>query len=266
MNDTTKPRKKVFIALPTYSNNMRRDFVMSLIGILWTDPIPGIDWTIGTIGGDGVARSRNDLARNFLTTTACDIILFIDIDIVFKPEHVARILEFVGVDRPIVGGRYPAKQVAHRWIENDLPNERPDENGLMRVLELGTGFKAYHRSYFEKVRAAFPEIRYWTDGTDANAEAWDFFSMGVVNGRYLSEDYYADYRANRLGIPVFVDTRCELQHEGVFKYPFHSNMVISSRLDIGTLVSMSEMLGAPGHTISEDVETIIKRVANEKAA
>lgn len=266
MNSDHPPKKKVFIALPTYSNNMRRDFVMSLIGILWTDPIPGIDWTIGTIGGDGVARSRNDLARNFLTTTACDIILFIDIDIVFQPHHVARILELVGPERPIIGGRYPAKTMEHRWIENDLPNEKPDQDGLLRVMEVGTGFKAYHRSYFEKVRDAFPEIRYWCDGADTRDEAWDFFSMGVVNGRYLSEDYYADYRANRLGIPVFVDTRCELQHEGVFKYPFHSNMKVSSRVDLGTFVSMAEMLGAPGHNISEDVQTIIKRVVNEKAA
>jgi hypothetical protein len=72
-----------------------------------------------------------------------------------------------------------------------------------------------------------PEIAYTPDDTSARQVAWDFFSMGVVNGRYLSEDYYFDYRLRQAGFDVWVDTTVVTRHRGstpdgrVIDFPTH---------------------------------------------
>ena len=260
------PKRKVFLALPTYASTMRRDFVLSLLNILWMDPIPGMEFTIGTFVGDGVARSRNNLAQQFLLATDCTDFLCIDVDIVFTRENVIRLLDGLTDERPILGGLYAAKQVTHRWIKTDLDNEETDAQGYKKVYEIGTGFKGMRRRPFELMMEAFPEIQYFCDGSQERLVKWDFFSMGVVNSRYLSEDYYFDYRARCLGIPIHADTRCELQHEGSIRYPFASNLSLSKRVNLATLFRIAESLGDTGFAATDDVLQIATRVINENAA
>ena len=258
MSDTPTPKKKVFLALPTYSNQMRRDFVLSLLDMLAFNPIPGVEWIVGSIAGDGVARSRNNLVHSFLTSTDAEYIVFVDVDIVFSRDHMERLIGHLSPSRPIVGGLYAAKQLSHRWIMTTLPNEVADENGLQRVKECGTGFKGYHRSYFDRVIAAFPEIAFRCDGVQTDKPIkWDFFSMGVVNGRYLSEDYYADYRAERIGMSVYVDTKLQLKHEGTFQYPLMSDMKITEKIPMTTIFKIAECMGATGHNVPSDEEVRI---------
>ncbi len=257
MTDTPK-KQKVFLALPTYANAMRKDFVLSLLEILCFNPIPNVEWVIGTVGGDGVARARNNLAQSFLLTTDCDLFFNIDVDIVFAREQVVRLLSHVSAKRPIIGGQYAAKQVNHRWIYTALPNEVADADGLVKVQECGTGFKVIHRRYFEEVMAAFPEIQYFCDGSKDKLVKWDFFSMGVVNGRYLSEDYYADYRARKIGMDIYVDTKCEVQHEGFMRYPFKDNIAVFEKMPIATLFDLAQNLGK---TQPKDFDSVVKSLA-----
>src|SRR5882672_523566 len=126
-------KQKVFLALPTYANAMRKDFVLSLLEILNFNPIPNVEWIIGTQGGDGVARARNNLAQSFLLTTDCEFFLNIDVDIVFNRQHVERLLQYASAERPIIGGKYAAKQMNHRWIYTELPGETADTaTGLLK--------------------------------------------------------------------------------------------------------------------------------------
>lgn len=236
-------KKKVYLALPTYSNAMRRDFVMSLMTILWIDPIPNVEFVLGTIGGDGVARARNNLAQSFMLSSDCEMILCIDIDVIFTRDHVIKIIESVSKKRPIVGANYAAKSMFHRWIRNDLPGEVADAEGLLKVNEIGTGLKAYHRCYFEEVMGAFPEIQYFCDGGQGQLVKWDFFSMGVVDGRYLSEDYYTDYRARKIGIPVYCHTGVEIQHEGFALYPFTSNFPVFDGMTVNDVIALAKKTG-----------------------
>lgn len=244
MEINTADRKKVYLALPTYSNSMRRDFVLSLMQILWLNPIPDVEFVLGTIGGDGVARARNNLAQNFILSTDCEIMLPIDVDVIFTRQHVADIIEACSKKRPIVGASYAAKQMWHRWIRNDIPGEVPDEDGLLKVSEIGTGLKAYHRCYFEEVMGAFPEIQYFCDGGQGQLVKWDFFSMGVVDGRYLSEDYYTDYRAKKIGMPVYCHTKVEIQHEGFMLYPFTANFPVFDGMSVSDIIAMAKKMGS----------------------
>lgn len=260
------PKRKVFLALPTYANTMRRDFVLSLLEILWMDPIPDVEWILGTVGGDGVARSRNNLAQQFLLGTDCEDFVTIDVDIGFTRANFVRLLNSLTPARPVMGALYAAKQLEHRWIKTDLPGEEAGPDGIQRVLETGTGLKGVKRSVFEKHIAAFPEIQYFCDGSGGAVCKWDFFSMGVVNARYLSEDYYFDYRCRLLGIPVHVDRDVQVQHEGAMRFPFASNLTIGNRVRIDTLYRVAEALGDTGYRKSDEEVQLALRIVNEKAA
>lgn len=243
---TVTPAKRVYLALPTYANSLRRDFFHSVLDLLLYERIPGVEFVVNTCGGDGVARSRNNMAQQFILGTDCEIMLSIDVDIAnFRPT-VERLLKYCSAERPIVAGRYACKSLDHRWIMTPLAGEYPDpETGLLKVFECGTGVKAFHRSYFERVMNGFPEIQYFCDGTrdQRGTVKWDFFSMGVVDGRYLSEDYYADYRARKLGIPIYVDARTHVEHEGFIRYPFAANLEVFKDMPIERLHALAEQLG-----------------------
>lgn len=258
------PIKKIYIALPTYANSIRRDFFLSLLDVIWGEALtarfPDCSFTLGTVGGDGVARSRNTLTQQFLLATDCEYIIFLDVDIIWAWQHLRLLLDALSPERPIVGGRYACKTINHRWILTELPGEEPDPaTGLQRVQECGTGFKGYHRSYFDKVRQAFPEIQYFCDGSPDRPVKWDFFSMGVVDGRYLSEDYYADYRARVIGMDVFVQTRIEVQHQGFIGFPLIGNFSVFDGVSVNDVYALAKAHGNKPALDHEDLSILRPR-------
>ncbi len=256
-----QPIKKIYIALPTYANTLRRDFFLSLLDVIWgqasAQRFPDCEFTLGTIGGDGIARSRNNLAWQYFVETVCEIIVFLDVDIIWSWENFRMLIDAVTKERPIVGGPYACKTINHRWIMTELPNELPDPlTGLQKVQEIGTGFKAYHRSYFEAVINAFPEIAYFCDASPDRPLKWDFFSMGVVNGRYLSEDYYTDYRARKIGMDVYAQTKIQIQHQGFIGYPLHGNLPVFNGMSVQDVYNLAMKMGGAPAQDHEDLSKL----------
>lgn len=202
---------KVFVALPVYGG-YHAHFVHCLLKLIQSPPVPMV---VKPNAGDSlVSRSRNVLAAEFLKSD-CTHLLFLDTDLIFSPEHVARL---VSHDLPIVAGLYPKKQRELAWVCNLLPGEQPDANGLQRIRYAGTGCLLVKREVFLRMIEAHPEIAYQPD-TGEEGTKWDFFSVGVHKGRYLSEDWYFCQRALDLGYNVVADTRVVLKHVGEMIYP-----------------------------------------------
>lgn len=238
-----KPKREIYVALPTYANTLRRDFVESLLMLLirQEELFPGVEFIFGTSGGDGVARTRNGLAQNWLLGTKAEKFMTIDVDIGFQAEQVARMINH---DVDIVGALYPAKTLQHRWIGTELPGEVADPaTGLQKVQETGTGMKVWTRKPFEAMMRAFPEIQYFCDGSPERPVKWDFFSMGVVNGRYLSEDYYIDYRCRKIGFDIYRDTKTQVTHDGHIRFPFYSNAEVFDGISVEHLFAIAEKMG-----------------------
>ncbi len=225
-------------------------------------PLPNVNWTIGTVGGDGVARARNNLAQEFYLKTDCELFLMIDVDIVSTPEQIAMLIEDCTAERPIVAGCYAAKQFNHRWIKTDLPGELPDPiTGRQKVFEAGSGFKCIHRRYFEEVMQAFPEIQYFCDASPDRAVKWDFFSMGVVNGRYLSEDYYADYRARQIGMDIYVQTKCMVTHHGAASFPVQTNWEVFKSMTVEQVAELAKQMGGRATDAEKPTMTVCEALA-----
>lgn len=174
------------------------------------------------VGDSLVCRARNRIAKAFLEDPKATHLLFIDTDLIFSPEHVARLISH---DLPLVCGCYPKKQPGLDWVLNTLPGEERDPaTGLQRVRYAGTGFMLIRRDVFEAIDRIFPEIRYQPDDGEPEEGVYrDFFRVGpcVAGGRrrYLSEDWYFCEMAQQAGIPTFVDTNVVLKHCGDAIYP-----------------------------------------------
>lgn len=163
--------KKLFIGVPVYST-AATVFVQCLLALQAQKPLP-IEVHFGM--GDGVARTRNSLTAMFLKSD-CTHLLFIDCDLIFSADDIARLLE---ADQPVIGGFYPKKQQGQlEWVINtlpDMPKVRPDK--LQAVKYAGTGFICIRRDVFVKMAEAFPELSFRQDFEPRDI-AWDFWSMG----------------------------------------------------------------------------------------
>ena len=179
------------------------------------------------VGGGGVARARNRTVSDFLASTA-EFLFFVDFDLMPEAKDYIQVLSRMTIHKLLVcGGGYTIRDKNGHWVYNF-----PDADGIkggwaLRVGELGTGFKCYHRSVFEQVASKNPWIHYEND--DNHQHELGFFNMGPVkdklwskpdrpaeeewkNSRWLTEDYFLDWLTRDCGIPIVWDTTIQLKH------------------------------------------------------
>lgn len=234
--------QQIFLALPTYGAQMTQPFTVALIETLQTTPFIGqIDFVVND---SLVSRARNTLAARFLASKY-QWMLFLDVDLLFRPEHIARLwLHGVKHNRKLVCGLYALKKLAPRFVCNWLAGEKPDENGAVKVGESGTGCMLIHRSVFETMRDKMPQIEFTVDTNHPSAgnKEWDFFAVGPYKYpsglvRYLSEDWMFCQRWRDLGGDVWADTKIQIKHMGVMVFPPESK-------DLHEAVKTARALGA----------------------
>lgn len=164
------------------------------------------------------SRARNRAAAHFLRETTRDYLMFIDSDIIFDKNHIDMLMES---DEPLLAGIYCKKSHAIEPCLNTLPDHKETQcGGYQEIARAGTGFLRIHRSVLEKMKDAGEDNPNWASHyVNHGADEWDFFSVGVVNKEYLSEDWYFCDKARGLGFKVMLDTRIQLRHEGSAIYP-----------------------------------------------
>lgn len=211
---------KLFVALPCY-DAPRPQFSQCLEHLLLAPPCNIMRRY--QPGDSLIPRARNTLTADFLASDATHL-LFIDTDLVFSTEHVARLLDH---ELPVVGGFYPKKQDGSlQWVCNALPEgPKADARGLQPLKYIGTGFMLIERDVFRRQREHWPELAYKADGS--GREEFDYWSVGVREfpdgtRRYLSEDWFFCQRCLDLGIPIYGDTAIILKHLGAACYPLMS--------------------------------------------
>ena len=211
--------KKLFVALPVY-NEMDSFFAQSLMRLQVDRPC---DLTMRTLVGDSlIPRARNTLVADFLETD-CTHMLFIDSDLVFRPDHLRRLMSR---EEDVIGGFYPKKQQGPlHWVCN--ATFKPVEcrkDAVQELRYIGTGFLRISRKAIEEMIAHYGDtIAFRSDHAPYRVEH-DLFSVGVYKGRYLSEDWYFCQRWLDMGGKVWGDTSVWLPHIGKVSYPLNTQM------------------------------------------
>ena len=213
---------KIFLALPVYGG-YDPHFVTSLLRFVTHQPRVADLIIRPCIGDSLVARARNRLCAEFLATAATHL-LFMDTDLIFSPEHIAKLVSHAQRGEPLVAGLYPKKQLELGWVCNVLDElQEVNEHGLVEVKYAGTGCLMIAREVLTAMIAKYPAIEYDPDEGDSPGVKWDFFATGVQafqeRRRYLSEDWMFCQRAQESGFRVMMDTSVVLKHVGQFIYP-----------------------------------------------
>lgn len=168
------------------------------------------------------AKGRNILTALAVRSKASKV-LFVDGDMNWSDIHVLRILQHKEL---CVGGLYPKKilSLTQHWVAQFLaPAAR--EDGLWESVEVGAGWLCVDLKLIEQLNAANPALRYLSDDPILKGEdIFDLWSEVVVVGdwlkqdavwpRRLTEDFAFCWRIRQLGVPVWVDTICQIGHIG----------------------------------------------------
>lgn len=234
----------VLIGTPCYGGLVAQGYMESVIQLMVYAAAQGFEMTLALNGQDSlITRSRNKLVSAFLDMPQATHLMFIDADIVFRPEYVGRMLRF---DQDVAAGMYPIKNfdwpLARQRLAAQpgkdmgeaglnyvgLPctgNEREEKDGFVTGIYAGTGFMLIKRAALERLIAAHPETKYSLAHTyprvaQQSSNQYALFDCMIEPGTniYLSEDFAFCRRWRQLGGKVWLDTQSRLGHIGTYRF------------------------------------------------
>ena len=163
-------------------------YMQSALGLMQVASQAGFKASIELLGYDSlITRSRNALVARFLDMPGATHLFFIDADIGFGLEQVARMLRF---QQDVVAGMYPLKlhdwnpaavgravagegmqSAALRYLGTPCEGAQfRERDGFVTGQYAGTGFLLIRRAVLTRMVAAYPKLRYTAAHTSAGAE------------------------------------------------------------------------------------------------
>jgi hypothetical protein len=156
------------------------------------------------------------MARNRLLAEAIkldvDDIVWIDSDISWDPMDLMKLCLH---EEDVVGATYRKKmpESTHFTLMLIKGNETPDWRGLVEVSRLGTGFL---RMTKKAMKELFESSVEYIDSKGASVR--NVFEVGLLDGEFLSEDFFVCEKLKKLGYKIMLDSKINLGHEGNFVY------------------------------------------------
>jgi hypothetical protein len=250
-------KNKLFVATPMYGGMNHGLYMKSCLDLQTVMIRYGIETKFSFLFNESlITRARNYLVDEFLRTDFTHM-MFIDSDIHFDPNDIVALM---ALDKDVIGGPYPKKSINWSNIAEtarrhpDL-NPRELENLVgeyvfnvvkgtqqfqvsdpLEVMEIGTGHMMIKRGVFDKMKEAYPQIKYKPDHVgqahfDGSRYIHAYFDtvidtvdscVGGGSERYLSEDYMFCQMWRKIGGQVWLCPWMKTQHIGT--YAFTGNM------------------------------------------
>jgi hypothetical protein len=235
----------IFIATPCYGGLVNQRYMLSVVDLYQRRAELGMYVSNELLGNESlITRGRNLLVSRCLDIESVTHLMFIDADIGFAPEQVARMLAF---DQDVVAGMYPlklqdwssglARAMAGEAMETALLRyvgapcagaEAENRDGFVTATYAGTGFMLIKRAALLAMMAAYPQLRYaathagsrLTGAPSVSPNQYALFDCMIEpeTGTYLSEDYTFCRRWRDIGGKIWLDTRGALIHVGQHEF------------------------------------------------
>jgi len=194
---------KALIATPLLDGRAGREFINGLL------QCHGLYYAWACIEGQAnISLARDMLAAQFLASD-CTSLVFIDGDIGFGRKDLQALID---APQPLIGGLCPRKCVELDWACVPLDDQPlpADVCAPIEVRHTATGFLRIDRRVFTDLIAAGRPT--YPDGEGRTMH--HFFGSAVVDGAFLSEDYFFCELAARTGYAVHVHPGIRLRHVG----------------------------------------------------
>lgn len=229
-----QPKQGLQIATPSHDGNVAFGYALGLTDLAVFFHQHNIYFEMSrVIGSSLIPHARNSLVDMFLKSK-CQRLLFVDADQVWAKEAVLPLFQS---NRRIVAGVTPHKRFPINLNFDPLPedrhffkdlsnksslefqefvNKRADQNGEIEVAKAGTGFMMIDRSVFDLMKPKVAEYYAFDNNNDVIHS--EYFSMGAVNKKYLGEDWQFNSLAKELRIPVYINVRSLVAHQGSWSW------------------------------------------------
>lgn len=212
--------RSLIILIPSYDDKITLRGALALVDTDRALSQFGIKVLVKTSGHNAlIADARNELLHTALLSDPSDI-LFVDADIVWKPEDVVRLL-YWAADREIVAAAYPMKQDAPVFHTNLLRDAQgrlmQDHDGLLRAVSVPAGFMMLDPMTLRRVSASLPQYRVET-GTMKGQFITEFFAQAIRGEHKTGEDVEFCLRMADCGVSIWVDPLITLTHTGAKDY------------------------------------------------
>jgi hypothetical protein len=246
--------KKLFVATPMYGGQNHGLYMKACLDLQGLCLQYGVQIKFSFLFNESlITRARNYLVDEFLDRSDCTHMLFIDSDVNFNPQDVIALL---ALDKDVIGGPYPKKAIKWRSVKKAVEKNPDIEPQLLEkvagdfvfnpvkgtaqftvsepldVLEIGTGFMMIKREVFDKMKEAYPEIKYKPDHVgQANFDGTRYIHAyfdtvidtkdsitGGGSDRYLSEDYMFCQMWRKIGGQIFLCPWMRTAHIGTYHF------------------------------------------------
>ncbi len=204
----------LMIGTPAYAGQVHVDYVSALL-VFQRERIP---FTLMTIGNESlITRARNTIISAFHERRDFTHLLFLDGDVHLPHEGLARML---GHRMDVVAAPVALKGVAPDGGRLFNVGRTIGEEGPLLVVDrVGTAALLLSRAAADalvaEARAAQRIYELSALAQGSGAIQYDVFRVGVVDGEYLSEDFWVCHALRRLGFRVHVDPTVVTRHNGM---------------------------------------------------
>lgn len=207
----------LMIATPAYGGMLHMDYLNSLLNY----QREGIEFTLATIGNESlITRARNTLLSLFWANQYCTHLLFLDADVSLESAGLRHML---AQRRDVIGAPVALKgRNAHGQRIFNVGKCVGEAGEQILVEHVGTAALLLSRravgALVEQAIArggVYAPARANLRGSyDESALMYDVFQVGVVDGVYLSEDYWVCRALRQLGFDIHVQLDAITKHHG----------------------------------------------------
>lgn len=206
----------LLIGTPAYAGQVHVDYVSALL-VFQRQAVP---FTLMTIGNESlITRARNTIISAFHERREFTHLLFLDGDVHLPYEGLMRML---GSGKDVIAAPVALKGLAPDGGRVFNVGKSLGEDGPLIVAErVGTAALLLSRTAADALVAdARREQRIYERSSVATDSGggpiqYDVFRVGVIDGDYLSEDFWACHVLRRLGFRIHVDPSIVTRHNGV---------------------------------------------------
>jgi hypothetical protein len=233
-------KREIIVATPCFGGLVTAGYMNAVLALMDRAAGFGARVSLDLLANDAlISRARASLVASFLDRADATHLLFIDADIAFPPEQVARLLAF---DREVAAATYPVKTIDWDAIPNrHVHNGEPlceaglvyvgglcegaalkTEGGFVTAEYAGAGFLLIKRAAILRMIEAYPETKFTAVQSfprgKPSAHLYALFDCMIEDGAYLSEDYAFCRRWRRLGGEIWLDQTSRLTHTGPYGF------------------------------------------------
>jgi hypothetical protein len=199
----------IFIGTPAYGGMVHIDYLNSILDF-HKEKLP---ITVMNIGNESlITRGRNTVISYFHAMKQFSHLLFLDADIGISAGGLKTLLSH---NKDVIGA------VCRLKGDNAINAYGMKGDGNLKIVDkVGTAVFMLSRRAVDLLISKAPAYsrNILSRGVNEDIPMYDVFQCGVVDGQYLSEDYFVCNTLQNNGFDIYVDTSVSTRHNGNYVF------------------------------------------------